>query len=505
MKQLFKTLPFIALILVLIVIACKHDDVTRHDEQVQAQETDLIIHIESGDHLRYLHPAVFRKLVKTSKHTKMLQVAKDGTGSGAYSLALNTIQIIHRNTYRQYTTPVLNHAEQDLYLINYILIEFDDGDAYQFLIKYPRLGNNQGGGIDYANAIMESIDGETLLQKSGIDGSRPCLDGVPELVNTVQQYICETTRCTGPERHQWGEQCPCANLSYCTMPTRTCGWQTVSIWSCTGGGAGGTGQGNDGTASGGSNDPDDVIQDDPILTVPLIDLHDANIKSKLLEYSNTTIIKDKLSDLGQKIFNPNYHLEDGAMYKRLADGQFLERPPDVITDLGTEFIPEFKIGEVVSLHMHPQKAWDYSGTVPILRKVSPIFSKIDIHKFLKFRKFRTHTNEDITDNNDNDIVAMLASETGIYALVVGDDVKMDQALTALGNDPLQNPTRNWTSFEKKFNMDVLDECGDNNDCLVKKCAKFLKSRHQELDNQSLGISMYQAVIINGEIVRWKKL
>ncbi len=492
MKHIFRLFPFTIAVLFMTIIACQHDDTVRMDEQTKSQDASFIIKMESGEHLRATHPSVYQKLNQSSHSAKN----NDGT---FYSLDLNMIQIIERNTYTQYTTPVIGHVEQESYLINYILLEFDDGDSYQFLIKYPRLIN----GLDYTNAIMEAIEGATILNKSG--PSRPCLNGVPEIQNTYQVYQCINFKCTG-RGHALGEQCECEITDMgCTRAFQICGWETVNVWGCSGGGSQTGGDSNDSTAGGGSNDPNNDNPDDPIETVPVFDLRDANIKSKLLEYSNTTKIKNKLSELGQKIFDPNYHLEDGAMFKRLSDESYTKRDPDVLTELGTEFIPEFKIGEVVSLHMHQQKAWDYSGDTPVLKEVSPIFSKIDIHKFLKFRKFRKDTDENIPDNNDDDIVAMLASETGIYALAVGDDEKMDEAFTALGDDPEYNPTQNWLSFEKKFNMDVLDECGNDNECLVREFIEFLKDKHEELGNQTLGIRIYEAVIFNGEITRWKRL
>lgn len=505
MKRIFRVFSFIALALILSVISCQHDDASQQNGQLESETSEFIIQIESGLHFRDFNPTVYQKLAQTSHHVESINTAKDGTGSSPYSLNLNTIQIIERNTYTQYTTPVLDHSEQETHLINYMFLEFDDGAEYQFLIKYPQLITDQGLELDQDNAVMVSIDGEIIFNKSGIGQPRPCLDGVPEIVDTVQQYNCIETRCTGNERHTWGEVCPCVNLAHCTMPTRACGWQTVNLWGCSGGGVSGTGTTT--PTGGNSSDPNnlDPNDDDPIETVPVFDLIEANTKRKLLEYSDTTIIKNKLSDLSNKIFNPNYHLEDGAMFKRLGDGSYSKRDPDVLTELGTEFIPEFQSGEVVSLHMHAQKAWDYSETPPVLDTVSPMFSKIDVHKFLKFRKFRKDTDENIPDNNDDDIVAILASKTGVYALTVGDDEKMDDALTALGDDPDYNPTLNWISFRDRFNDKVLDKCDNDDNCIIDAFIEFLKDKHKELGNQTLGIQLYQAVISNGEITRWRKL
>ncbi|AXG72271.1 hypothetical protein KORDIASMS9_04540 [Kordia sp. SMS9] len=498
MKYLFKRKPLVVFTLLLSVYACQNDDTDQNNEQTPSQDVNFVIQMESGDHLQTMNPKMYQKLVQRSS------TAKNSENNASYSLDLQTIQIIERNTYTQYTTAVLGHNEQVTSLINYVFIEFDDGATYQFLIKYPRIVLGEDETIDHANAVMEVIDGEIVFNKSGIGQPRPCLDGVPEIIESVQQYICVYTKCSGNLNHTWGEECPCEFTLGCIRATRTCGWETVNVWGCSGGGVV-SGNGNDGTAGGGSNDPNDTNQDDPVVTVPIFDVRDANIKNKLLEYSNTTLIKNKLADLGQKIFNPNYHLEDGAMYKRLANGQYTNRPPDVITELGTEFIPEFKIGEVVSLHIHALKAWDYSGDVPVLKEVSPIFSKIDVHKFLKFRKFREDTEENIPGNNDDDIVAILASKTGIYALAIGDEEKMSEALTALGNDPEYHPTQNWNSFRDRFNDKVLDNCNGDDDCIIKAFVEFLKDKHKELGNQTLGIRLYEAVINNGEITRWKRL
>ncbi|QHI35164.1 hypothetical protein IMCC3317_05100 [Kordia antarctica] len=267
MKRIFRLFPLSVLAALMIVISCQHDDAVRQNEQIETLEPQLSIIMESGEHLRTINPTIYQRLSETSRHAGALDNAENDTAG--FTLDLSMVQIIERNTYTQYTTSVFDHAEYQTYLINYLLLHFDDGSQYQFLVKYPRIITDQGTELDRANAVMERIDGDTLLQAE--NDVHPCLDGVPEILNTYQQYNCEETPCTGREGHNWGENCPCATLSNCTMPTRSCGWQTVNVWTCSGGGTQAP-SGDGGTADGGNNnDPnDDPNNDDPIETVPIL-------------------------------------------------------------------------------------------------------------------------------------------------------------------------------------------------------------------------------------------
>lgn len=269
MKRIVKVFPVIIFSFILLLIACEQDDnVSQNNEQAETQKSELKIHVEGGEHFRNLNPTIYQKLKRTSRHAEVLTTAKNGTEEINFSLDLNTIQIIERNTYTQYTTTVLNHSEQEIYLINYMFLEFNDGAEYQFLIKYPRIITDQGVELDRTNAVMEAINGETILNKSGIGGSRPCLNGVPEIVNSYQVYQCTEFRCTG-DGHSVGEECNCGQPGYsCTTAFKICQWETVNTWGCSGGGT--SSGGNDGTAGGGNNDPNDDPNDDPIETVPFV-------------------------------------------------------------------------------------------------------------------------------------------------------------------------------------------------------------------------------------------
>ncbi|MBC8754239.1 hypothetical protein H2O64_06115 [Kordia sp. YSTF-M3] len=270
MKRIFKLFPFTVLALFLSVISCQHDDTLHQNDQKEAEVPKFIIKMENGDHLREINPTVYQQLSETSRYTSSLRNTEDETSTPSFTLDLSMVQIIERNTYTQYTTSIFDHADYETYLINYLLLDFDDGAHYQFLIKYPRIVTDQGTALDRSNAIMEAITGNTLLQPENIVGSpRPCLDSVPVILETVEQYSCTETPCTGGARHDWGEICPCANLAHCTMPTRTCGWNTVNVWGCSGGGTSGTGTTS---PTGGGNDttPNDSSDDEPIGTVPIL-------------------------------------------------------------------------------------------------------------------------------------------------------------------------------------------------------------------------------------------
>ncbi|AXG70572.1 hypothetical protein KORDIASMS9_02812 [Kordia sp. SMS9] len=337
MKSIFnETISPLIIVCAIFLISCEHDDTVRIDEQTKSQNKSFIIQMESGDHLRATHPSVYQKLTQSSN------TAKSNDTSTAYSLDLNTIQIIERNTYTQYTTTVHGHSEQNNYLINYMFLEFDDGAEYQFLIKYPRIGYDQGGGLDHANAIMETINGDTLLQKSGIGQPRPCLDGTPELIGMEQQYQCTQYNCTGGN-HAIGEDCDCGTPGYTCVPAyQICGWVTVNQWSCTGGSAPSGGDGNDGTAGGGSSDPNNPLQDDPIETVPIL-----TDWEKIENCMNSSFLTDNIQLTPEMLIwlQDNNHQVAGAMNDLLSENSCsTEAQEDILAEIN--MLMEYELTEV---------------------------------------------------------------------------------------------------------------------------------------------------------------
>ncbi|WP_420574190.1 hypothetical protein [Kordia sp.] len=265
MKRLLKRLSFIVCILLFSVTSCEQDDATRIAENEQSQKSDFVVKIENGTHLRSINPTIYKKLSAVSRAENSSKNA-DEVDTPNFSLDLSTIQIIERNTYTQYTTSVIDHAESETHLINYMLLDFNDGEEYQFLLKYPKLVTENGVELDRDHTIMESIAGNTLLEKSYPGGIRPCLEGTPVLVETTQEYQCTQYRCTGNGQHSMNQDgCLCQVTVNCMPASETCEWIIIDRWACSGGGT--QGSGNGGGTTGGGNDSDD---DDPIETVPFI-------------------------------------------------------------------------------------------------------------------------------------------------------------------------------------------------------------------------------------------
>ncbi|EDP96256.1 hypothetical protein U8527_09100 [Kordia algicida OT-1] len=271
MKQLFKALSLLVFALLLSVIACRQDDVSDQSENTQALTPKFIIHIQNGDHLRNLNPTIFQKLEETSRHTSALIPTEDTTQGTNFSLDLNTIQIIERNNYTQYTTSVLGHNQQETHLINYMLLDYDDGEQYQFLLKYPRIITDEGIHLDRTNAVMEPISGDVIFQRESVPrGVAPCLEGVPVLVESSQEYQCTQYACTGLG-HALGEECECGDVnSSCSRAYEQCLWVVIDRWECSGGGTSGSGTG--GATGGNTNNDvnDNTDNDDPLETVPLL-------------------------------------------------------------------------------------------------------------------------------------------------------------------------------------------------------------------------------------------
>lgn len=252
----------------LSIFSCQQDQMTVIQEETLSVKSAFIIKMENGEHLREIKPNIYQKLIETSSRTQTLSEIENSTYTDSFSLDLNTVQVIERDTYTQYTTAVSNHAAYESYLINYLLLDFHDGSQYQYLLKYPRIITENDVVLDRANATMVRLSGDTIFQTENSHGLRPCLEGVQELVETTQEYQCTQYNCSGNNHVLGDDECDCGVTANCTPASEVCEWVVIDRWECSGGGTAGTGNG--GTTGGGNDNPDNTDDDEPIETIPFI-------------------------------------------------------------------------------------------------------------------------------------------------------------------------------------------------------------------------------------------
>lgn len=281
MKRIFKIF-LSSFLLLFCFVKCQNDDISKQPQQEEEIKKTLSITIEKGHHFQVSNPNLYQTLANASRtHDNSINPEDDTDGyteeMEEFILDLEDIQIIEKENYTQYTVFV-DHPGSDSYLVNYVLIIFSNNngnghaygnqDEYQYLVYYPKVTVSGEEILDYSAASMEKIEGEILLTPEAAVNAPPrCLDGVPELVDTQQVYTCTSVPCSGNQHHAYGDDnCPCNVTVNCTPASQNCAWQTVNVWSCTGGGGSGNPD-TPGNTGGGSNDP---IQQEPIETVPIV-------------------------------------------------------------------------------------------------------------------------------------------------------------------------------------------------------------------------------------------
>jgi len=263
--------------------------------------------------------------------------------------------------------------------------------------------------------------------------------------------------------------------------------------------------GSGGSTSGGSNNNPPDGSDTGCTncdTGTSFDLNEQRTKDRLLAMSNDVKIKARLQDCKEKAEDANHIEEGGGAFRKKSDGTYFERLPSVIQGTETGFDPGYISGESVFVHLHSQKAYDYSEGLPQLKDVAPIPSKVDIVKFISLMYERNNdTNEPSYSDDDDEIVSMLVTDQGTYALTVGNKANMLAADVKLNSENRDQKVIN--EFVSEYEIKIKEACNNDDACLLRTFLNFIKTH--TIDGNTLGIDIYQAVYENNEITGWIKL
>jgi hypothetical protein len=265
MKPYFKR-GLLGLVIFSLFYQCQKVD----DAQALNEESEFSLNISIvtiNEHFAKTNPIVYGKIQQTNKKN-VLSRETQYSSDYDFHFNLDRVQIIEKDTYTQYTIVVENESDDDS-LLNYVLIIYNDGEEYQYLVNYPRVETSNGLEIDHSNATLQSLDGTSLLARGA--GPIDCPDGTPELVGVTQEYGCTAIGCTGSNNHDAGEDCECGTVYDCEPPSNDCGWSSVNVWSCTGGGGSGIGD-NGGATGGGTSNGEGNNNNNGITTVALVEI-----------------------------------------------------------------------------------------------------------------------------------------------------------------------------------------------------------------------------------------
>lgn len=460
-------------------------DSCQHEETMQQEE--VVINIAPKFHMRVIeknelqdNKGLVQQLEKITRRSAIAESSESGFDIANINVDQSKYIESIDGSFHSYTFLVENNYENDGIIQNLVFSLQSDGSYKADLIQYTFIADEQVE-IKYAPIDVDS----SLFLGAELDLTWTC-------VTTV--YYTQT----------WNNGCECQYIQIISTSTDCSYTLLPELVDVQGNGSGGawdytvwvaTGGGNT-SSSGNSYNPDDDV-----VTSPFFDLNEEKNKRKLRRMSNDPKIKAMLEDLRTKALNENHLEEGGAIYKKKSDGTYEERLPQVVQGTVTEFFPEFTSGESVAVHMHSQKAWDYTEAPPVLGEVAPIPSKVDVFKFLGFMFHRDYdTTEPSHVDDDDEIVSILVTDVGTFALTVGDTTKMLAADTAISSQNSDDDI--IQEFLEEYNTDVLDECSDDA-CRVREFIKFIKTH--TINGNTLGIDMYQAIIVNNEITGWRKL
>jgi len=305
-------------------------------------ESSLKVTIVRGDeYFAKSNPRIYNKL-KQAGQSNILSRETEYSDDYNFYFNLDNIQIIEKTSYTQYTV-IVERDNSVNELLNYMLLEYDDGEQFQYLITYSKSQTENGLEINHNSATIENLDGQSLLARGF--GNSDCLDGVPELVDSIQIYVCEEKKCSGSNHHSIGEVCPCGSYNEegiyysCSRANEECDWQTVNVWSCDGGSSGNGNNG--GTSTGGGShggNNDDSTDDDPtnendeenetLQTIALDDDSIANQKNcnELNDLTNHFAIKQQLIGLKSDAQNVNLKNEKGFSLRKNSQNETYTSP-----------------------------------------------------------------------------------------------------------------------------------------------------------------------------------
>lgn len=474
MKQKFLKLGILLFGITLIFYQCQKLD----DNQIienNSERTFTIKIVHGDEHFAKSNPKVYEKLKKIKQDNTVLKEIEYSNEYDFY-FNLDNIQIIEKNNYTQYTV-VVERENYENNLLNYMLIEYHDGELYQYLITYPSIETEDGIEIDHYNATMQSLNGTSILSR-GL-GASDCLDGVPEVVDVTQEYICIEVRCTGGN-HGLGEQCDCGtwqsgNYTDCTPAFENCSWQEVNVWGC--GGSGPNGPDGSNNAGGGSNqdDTEEEEEEEPIETVALEQntiIHKKNC-NELLALSNNPIIKAQILSLQLESGNTQLTNEKGFSLGKNSLNQTFSGNT-VVGGYG-KISYGYANNKFGGVHLHPINGY------------FPMFSTYDI---LDLYKWKTNFDPSNTLGNDESLpVHIVATPQGVYALKISDLSKLQAYSESLDSETKKKE-------EHEFLEGILNKIYlSSNSFPTNYQREFLKY------TKNLGVSLYKA---NDDLTAWER-
>ena len=483
-----------------------------NDDESLFKEEDAMLKAYSHHYYSKFRKSKFLEdqIAKVQKSNK--EQLKSGNDQNVFTIDTKIVQLIEAKNYLSYTFIANRSVPDDQYVDNYVLTVFNNGNFHQMYISYPILAN---GNYDMENAIITTIDGDALVQKS-----TSCEYSIMTWEETCVDLSC------GSGQHEGDAQAGSCTLEDKPMTICSGAWVEGCTTGGSSGGSGSSGSGGTGGSGGGSGDsgstePGVISETDPIGVVVLdpprtaTQETDRNVE-RLMEQVKITKVAALINNLKSRLDTDK--VEDGASYdvsvtvqngiRQLTATEY----PAILTRKGKvklRITPE----TLVTIHMHNKEFEASSQEISegIVRLGTPIYSSTDIIGFINFFNERDIANRGTAEaENDNDISEILVADTfgtvdsGIYALKVGDPERIRQLRNAFTN------RRN----EEKLRAEYLDELfGDNgcvdldNACVLEKFVNFLKNYQiNNLDGIGFGIDIYTAVTNDyGTIIDWIKI
>ncbi len=510
----------------LVIMSC-HKEPLKHLESQSSNNDFLKIKHVSAIHIKE-NTGLLKKLSSfTNSKSKLNSLNKEVyITEGDFTVETDYAKYMESpdGGFRSYTFAILPHSKEQTTLQNLVLYSYNNSDYYSVLATYQ----------------LDHYQLEELKEKDHINSSYPIefatLDGnYSNLLAREEPCDFEATMYhITPDTGQWfvwEENSVCQHINSTTGETN-CQVQVVITLNCISpGGSGGGGSipdygtydwtwayetgGSTGGNYGGSNNY--YI---PVASSPTINKKDKLRKEKLMEMIENDVIAEKIAELLPKMYStsPSHFKEDGARFKLIGENQYEVREPNQRLNSGLNYTPDYFENESVSVHVHQQLFYEPSLS-PDPFENTPIESNIDILEFLENVQFINNSDPDLAldvtaflicemnepenPNNlpDDDPSVLNTAEAGLLALVVEDKDKALAAITTLQNDEAIKD-----KFIEDFQSDVLDDWEEgncDNACMRNAIAKFIK--RYKINGQKLGISIYEAIFFEGDIIAWEKL
>jgi hypothetical protein len=273
-----------------------------------------------------------------------------------FSIEEEHVQIIIGDDYTQYTFNVERDNPTPNLLENYVCKIYTDGEVFQYLMGYPYTIGQNGISYQMQNSSIQVITDENIIVNTAARGFPPGC--VPEFISESSSYQCTSIPCS-QAGHEYGDHtCECGITVNCTPASQSCGWITITVYGCGGGGSTGSGPGGDGgfgaPAGGGSTTPGTTTPVEPVVTVPFGNINDIKKCEELNNLMNNDTIKSKIEILKQEVNTSSN--EKGYNFKKDPTGNYSS---EFINGEDSEL--PFNIGGdyFAGAHIHTAKGFDF--------------------------------------------------------------------------------------------------------------------------------------------------